>query len=37
MVLRWVAALLTDASEGFWKRRGYKDMPKLLAALPSHA
>jgi transposase-like protein len=33
MVLRWLAAALTEASKGFRKLRGYKGMPKLLAAL----
>jgi transposase-like protein len=36
MVLRWVAASLTEASKGFRKLRGYKGMPKLLAALRTH-
>ena len=36
MVLRWVAASLTEAARGFRKLRGYKGMPKLVAALRAH-
>lgn len=36
MVLRWVAASLTEAAKGFRKLRGYKGMPKLVAALRAH-
>ena len=36
MVLRWVAASLTEAVKGFRKLRGYKGMPKLVAALRAH-
>ena len=30
MVLRWVAAALGEASKGFRRLKGYRDMPKLL-------
>lgn len=33
MVLRWVAAALTEAAKGFRRLRGYAEMPKLVAAL----
>jgi transposase-like protein len=36
MVLRWIAAALTEASKGFRRLRGYQDMPKLVAALRAH-
>jgi len=36
MSLRWVAASLTEAKKGFRKLRGYKGMPKLVAALRAH-
>jgi transposase-like protein len=36
MVLRWVAAALGEASKGFRRLKGYRDMPKLLAALRAH-
>jgi transposase-like protein len=36
MVLRRVAASLTEAAKGFRKLRGYKGMPKLVAALRAH-
>jgi transposase-like protein len=36
MVLRWVAASLAEARKGFRKLRGYKGMPKLMAALRAH-
>ena len=35
MVLRWVASALSDARERFRALRGYRDMPKLIAALQS--
>lgn len=36
MVLRWVGAALREAERGFRRIRGYKDMPKLVAALRAH-
>ena len=36
MVLRWVAAALVEAAKGFRRPRGYKDLPKLVAALRVH-
>ena len=36
MVLRWIAAALTEASKGLRKLRGYKSLPKLVAALRTH-
>jgi transposase-like protein len=36
MVLRWVATSLSEAAKGFRKLRGYKGMPKLVAALRTH-
>jgi putative transposase len=33
MVLRWVASALSDARERFRALRGFRDMPKLIAAL----
>lgn len=33
MILRWVAASLTDAAQGFRRLRGHADMPKLVVAL----
>lgn len=36
MVLRWVGAALQEAEKGFRRIRGYKDMPKLVAALRAH-
>jgi transposase-like protein len=36
MVLRWVAASLGEAGKTFRKLRGYKGMPKLVAALRTH-
>ncbi len=36
MVLRWVAASLGEAGKTFRKLRGYKSMPKLVAALRTH-
>ncbi len=33
MVLRWVTAAVDDASQGFRRLRGHKQMPKLIAAL----
>lgn len=36
MVLRWLAVSLIEASKTFRKLRGYKAMPKLVAALRAH-
>jgi transposase-like protein len=36
MILRWVAVALVEASRTFRKLRGYKDMPKFVAALRAH-
>jgi transposase-like protein len=36
MVLRWLAVALFEASKTFRKLRGYKGMPKLVAALRAH-
>jgi transposase-like protein len=36
MILRWVGAAVNDASKGFRRFRGFKDIPKLAAALRSH-
>lgn len=36
MVLRWLAVALDEASKTFRKLRGYKGMPKLVAALRDH-
>jgi putative transposase len=36
MVLRWVAGALGEAAKGFRRLKGYRDMPKLLAALRAH-
>jgi putative transposase len=36
MVLRWLAVALIEASKSFRKLRGYKGMPKLIAALRAH-
>jgi transposase-like protein len=33
MVLRWTAAAILEAVKGFRRLKGYKDMPKLMAAL----
>src|SRR2546422_5243278 len=33
MVLRWTAAAVLEAVKGFRRLKGYKDMPKLVAAL----
>lgn len=33
MILRWTAAALVEHAKGFRRLRGYKDMPKLIAAL----
>lgn len=33
MVLRWVGASLSEAEKGFRRLRGYRSMPKLVAAL----
>lgn len=36
MVLRWLSLALDEASKTFRKLRGYKGMPKLVAALRAH-
>ena len=36
MVLRWVGAALLQATGGFRRVRGMRDMPKLCAALDRH-
>jgi transposase-like protein len=36
MVLRWVAAAITEAAKAFRRLRGYAGMPKLVAALRAH-
>lgn len=36
MILRWLALALDEASKTFRKLRGYKGMPKLVAALRAH-
>ena len=36
MVMRWLAVSLIEASKTFRKLRGYKDIPKLVAALRAH-
>lgn len=36
MMLRWVAAAVLDARNGFRGVRGLKDMPTLVAALQRH-
>lgn len=36
MVLRWLAVALIEAAKTFRKLRGYKGMPKLVAALRAH-
>ena len=36
MVLRWLAVALMEASKTFRKLRGYKGIPKLVAALRAH-
>lgn len=36
MVLRWLAVALDEAAKTFRKLRGYKGMPKLVAALRDH-
>lgn len=36
MVLRWLAVALVEAAKTFRKLRGYKAMPKLVAALRAH-
>jgi transposase-like protein len=36
MVLRWLAVALVEASKTFRKLRGYKGMPKLVAALRAY-
>ena len=36
MVMRWLAVALIEASKTFRNLRGYKGMPKLVAALRAH-
>jgi transposase-like protein len=36
MVVRWLALALDETSKTFRKLRGYKGMPKLVAALRAH-
>jgi hypothetical protein len=36
MILRWAAAGVLEASRGFRRLKGHKDMPKLLSALADH-
>ena len=36
MVLRWLAVALIEASKTFRKLRGYRGMPKLVAALRAY-
>jgi len=36
MILRWAAAGVLEASRGFRRLKGHKDMPKLLSALGDH-
>jgi len=36
MVVRWVATALKDADKKFRRLKGYKDMPRLIAALDVH-
>ena len=36
MVLGWLAVALIEAAKTFRKLRGYKGMPKLVAALRAH-
>lgn len=36
MIVRWVASALREADKKFRKLKGYKDMPKLIAALEKH-
>jgi transposase-like protein len=36
MVVRWVASALKDADKKFRRLKGYKDMPRLIAALDAH-
>ena len=33
MMLRWVAAGVLEAAQGFRRLKGYADMPQLVAAL----
>ena len=37
MIVRWVATAVRDAEGQFRRLRGYKDMPRLIAALDAHA
>jgi putative transposase len=37
MVLRWTAAGMLNAERSFRRVKGYKQMPKLVAALYRHA
>jgi transposase-like protein len=36
MILRWSAAGVLEAEQGFRRVRGYRDMPRLVAALRAH-
>jgi transposase-like protein len=36
MLVRWIAAALDEARQSFRRVRGYKDIPKLIAALDRH-
>jgi putative transposase len=36
MILRWVAAAVTEAAKGFRRFRGFQDLKKLRAALDAH-
>ncbi len=36
MLLRWIGAALHEATRGFRRVRGHRDLPKLCAALQSH-
>jgi transposase-like protein len=36
MVVRWVATAVTEAEKKFRRLKGYKDMPRLIAALAAH-
>ncbi len=36
MLLRWIGAALHEATRGFRRLRGHRDLPRLCAALQSH-
>jgi hypothetical protein len=36
MLLRWIGAALHEATRGFRRVRGHRDLPKLCAALQRH-